>query len=118
MNKRTILIYVCVVLLMLVPNLVVGQEAVPIKLCDFGEKRCNGNIIEACSESGSTWIQLRACEEACILNALGDTTCVSKSKLKGTPSVKSLMFPILLVFFIVWMTRKPAKADESGESYY
>ena len=102
-KKIAILTNIYITLLLLVSNLVIGVEAEPIKLCDFGEKRCNGNIIEACSESGSTWIQLRTCDEACILNAFGDTTCVSKSKLNGIPSVKSLMFPVLLVFFIIFI---------------
>jgi hypothetical protein len=54
----------------------VSVSCTPIVLCNAGETRCNGKVIEQCNQAGSGWNAIQTCDYTCEIKE-GKATCVS-----------------------------------------
>jgi hypothetical protein len=59
----------------------VSVSCTPIVLCNAGETRCNGKVIEQCNQAGSGWNAIQTCDYTCEIKE-GKATCVSPPQPK------------------------------------
>ena len=98
--KKIILINLCIILSLLSATFVFAPGVSPIKLCNFGEQRCNNNVIEACTESGSGWTPIKTCDYWC-----ENSACVSKSEIekRGKASTTEIVIGILITLVLMYL---------------
>ncbi|MCK5233471.1 MAG: hypothetical protein KAJ91_01510 [Candidatus Aenigmarchaeota archaeon] len=90
----------------------VPVECILPRLCNPGERRCNGNNIEFCNEDGSGWGTYKTCENDCEYNNFEPGCKINETEFDPTIVIFAVFVIVILIVAFYW---KRNQSKNSGK---